>query len=228
MDMKARLRSALSSLEDRDLNTQGHYTVKLIIENLQTAQHAGIVVRELVSGAPGAVAPASLPLKIPQHSRITPCAAGLERCARSAANNRILLLSYLLVTQGHLSPVRAMPQAMPSLISYIKRQQHSTNLDDLATLGSRLGQALAIAMSDPSALPSTSRAAGSGGATSGASASRWADMDQLTDRRSIQPLSARDRAATSVALLDSVDRFIAGPAWVLNHILLPLLRVACR
>ncbi|GIL71542.1 hypothetical protein Vretifemale_1903, partial [Volvox reticuliferus] len=125
MDIKTRVRSALLSLEDRDLSSQGHYSIKMIIEKLQTVQQAGVVVRELVSG--------------------------LERSSRSAASNRIVLLSYLLVTQGHLSPVRALPQAMPSIAAYIKRQQHSTNLDDLVTLGNRLGQALAAAMSESSA-----------------------------------------------------------------------------
>ncbi|GLI59191.1 hypothetical protein VaNZ11_001025, partial [Volvox africanus] len=203
MDIKTRLRTALLSLEDRDLSSQGHYSIKMIIEKLQTFQQAGVVVRGLVSG--------------------------LDRCSRSAASNRIVLLSYLLVTQGHLSPVRALPQAMPSIAAYIKRQQHSTNLDDLVTLGNRLGQALAAAMSEASAFTAvhgTSLGSPREDGKHTAVRARQGDIYQQPDRPSSSPMP---RGSTGVVpVVDAWLPFVADPSWVLNNVLLPLLRVACR
>ncbi|GIL46188.1 hypothetical protein Vafri_3236 [Volvox africanus] len=203
MDIKTRLRAALLSLEDRDLSSQGHYSIKMIIEKLQTVQQAGVVVRGLVSG--------------------------LDRCSRSAASNRIVLLSYLLVTQGHLSPVRALPQAMSSIAAYIKRQQHSTNLDDLVTLGNRMGQALAAAMSESSAFMAVHGTPLGSPREDGrhtVALARQGVIYQQPGRRNSSPMP---RGSTGVVTgVDAWLPFVADPSWVLNNVLLPLLRVACR
>ncbi|GIL96867.1 hypothetical protein Vretimale_2613 [Volvox reticuliferus] len=118
---------------------------------------------------------------------------------------------------------------MPSIAAYIKRQQHSTNLDDLVTLGNRLGQALAAAMSESSAF-----AAAHGtpvcslweGGRRTAAHTRQGDIYQQPDGRNNSPVP---RGSTGVVSgLDAWLPFVADPSWVLNNVLLPLLRVACR
>ncbi|KAG2483877.1 hypothetical protein HYH03_017271 [Edaphochlamys debaryana] len=184
MDLKSRLRSALQSLEDRDLASQGSYAAKAAIDKLETSTQAQMVVKEL--------------------------AAGLDKSGRSAASHRVSLLSYLLATQPQLSPVRAFPQAIPSLVAYITRQHHSTNTEDLSLLGCRLGHALAEALE--------------GRAAHGFGTEGWAeDTRPHPDGRGRGGQSAEWGGSDAGGAGAAVD-----PAWALNHILLPLLRVACR
>ncbi|KXZ51479.1 hypothetical protein GPECTOR_12g442 [Gonium pectorale] len=221
LDM-ARLRSALTSLEDRNLDAQGSFAVKLLIDKLQTAQQAQTVVKEL--------------------------AAGLERCGRSGASHRCALLSYLLATQRHLSPVRALPHAIPNLVAYLKRQHHSTNHDDLATLGCRMGHALAASLTGRdggqqggagqpgvgryanSASPAYSSVGSSG--RGGARGAGVSDTRPLLDRRgsgfAADALGASMEWAGGGVEDVTSGPFVAEPAWVLNQVLMPLLRLVCR
>ena len=48
--LKVRLRSALLSLEDRNLDTQGSFSAKLLIDGLQSSGLACLALRDLVSG----------------------------------------------------------------------------------------------------------------------------------------------------------------------------------
>eukprot|EP00198_Chlamydomonas_reinhardtii_P008096 XP_001697433.1 predicted protein [Chlamydomonas reinhardtii] len=187
MDVSVGLRPALLSLNDANLASQGVYAAKLFIDKLLGAQQAGSCVKELLSG--------------------------LDKCTRAAANSRIVLLSYMLATQSSLNPVRALPQAIPSLVAYLQNQRHSTNLDELQTLGCRIGQVLAAALDGASA----------GGGQD------WAvsDTRPQLDARGGGSYAAAYAASKGPVAADASPCHV-DPAWALNHVLLPLLRVACR
>lgn len=177
----------------------------------------------------------------------------------------------MLATQSSLNPVRALPQAIPSLVAYLQvgyvthepvrcatelrtlrqaacelrrpdrahrvgrsvagmadnaclhpprhrhkppqNQRHSTNLDELQTLGCRIGQVLAAALDGASA----------GGGQD------WAvsDTRPQLDARGGGSYAAAYAASKGPVAADASPCHV-DPAWALNHVLLPLLRVACR
>lgn len=49
--LKSRLRGALLSLEDRNLDTQGSFGAKLLIDGLASSEQACAVLRDLAAGA---------------------------------------------------------------------------------------------------------------------------------------------------------------------------------
>lgn len=130
-ESRTRLRGALLSLENRDLELQGSHSARHLIDSLASQQQVQAVLRDILAGlSPRPKSshvcnmqprvPTDYPLATNFMSSVP--SAGLEKCNRNAANSRILLASYVLST--HTSSVLAstLQTVLPSLVAYLQHQ----------------------------------------------------------------------------------------------------------
>ncbi len=152
--LRQRVRVALAALEDRSLEAQAAWSLRLMLESLPSRPlvHAGYL--EVLHGAADTPRSNAQPMMSSGwHTRMHAAAhdggrraphayAGLERCGRAAARARLVVLQQALDCHGgHVLGAQA-AATVQALVVYLRAQHQHLHVDEAANLAAAVMQCL--------------------------------------------------------------------------------------